>query len=52
MIDLNNIPELKPHRAYAVKTEKGTWYTVYSQKILDKVIADGDFESIHIRVIS
>jgi hypothetical protein len=42
---------LKSHQAFAVKTSKGTWFTVYSVASLENVINEGDFELICYRRI-
>jgi hypothetical protein len=50
MLDLSKpIPPLTPNKAYAVKTLEGKWYTVYTEKGLEKVLENEVFEGICIR---
>ena len=53
-MNLNDIlaMTLTSKQAYAVKTLKGTWYTVYERTTLDKVINEGDFDYIAVRRIA
>lgn len=58
MLDLNEIltSELKPNRAYSIKTLKGTFYTIYTKKTLLNNIDNGNInlnnDKVYIRRVS